>query len=262
MSRVSDRITNLENLIEERESKLRKKITSTKVIYGILVLVVAGYTLAIVPLIKKESSVDKMLEIATGMLSQHATNLRTTAVDHIKENSDGWAKLAVTSAMDSIPKLGTPILAVFDDLTDYIVQHLESVLIPAFTQSIVENAGELKDQYAEFKDEEKMEGLSLIFVEVLEDEMDKYLNDRFVTEVFKLQRQLHSISGSNKTLTKREDAQRRILVNWMYLSKHGESGESFFSNLVDKVKHQFKSLLEVEEEDDIEDAITSESSEL
>ncbi len=243
MSKVSDRIASLENLIQEREIKLNKKIKNSVIIYIVLVICVGIYTTVVGSKIKELTTIENMFEVARGTIAGHVTTLRNEGINKIKGNSDQWAATMVNQGIDVIPQLEKPILMVFDDLNDYVIQHVENVLVPAFTDAIRDNAADLKDRYNEFKDDEKMQGLSLIFVEIFENEMDKYINDKFISEVFDLQFKLNSLASSNLELTKREIAQRKIIINWLYLVDNTKAGDSPLSSFISRFANQAKSLI-------------------
>ena len=250
MSKIADKITGLEDLLEERERKLYKKIRNSIMIYVVLVIFVIAYTSFVVTQIKKLTTVEYAFEIIKGTMSEQVTTLRNKGTQKIKENSDMWATNLVIQIVDTIPLLEKPVLMIFDDMTNYIVLHVENVLVPAFTANLRENAEELKSRYKEFQDEEKMQGLSYIFVEIFENEMDKYINDKFVSEVFNLQKKLRELSSDNVELTRKEEAQRRILINWMYLTDNADFSESPLSRLVDKLSRQLQSLIGYDEEEE------------
>lgn len=243
MNKVEEKIRALEQLVDERERKLNRKIKTTIVIYAVLVVVVAAYTTIIVPKFKEETSPEKLHEIARGTIGEHITELRIRAADHIREHSADWASLAVRRSIEMIPQLEDPILQLSDDLNDYIAEHIEHVLIPSFTNALKEHAEEIRDRYKEFNDEEKMRGLALIFIEVFEEQMDDYLNDRFTVEVFELQKRLMDFSRTGGQMTKKQDAQRRLLINWLYIAEVGESGESPLTTYLESLGGQVQALI-------------------
>jgi hypothetical protein len=163
MSKVADKILALETLLNEKESKLKKKITNTQIIYAVLIALVAGYTLWIVPKIKEVTSTTVMSEIIVTQVSELLTKMRTNFATEVRSNSASWATTIVDQTIAAIPQVEEPILEKADFMIDYVAQHIENELIPAFTDSLRENSAELRERYSEFKEEEMMQGLSLIF---------------------------------------------------------------------------------------------------
>ncbi len=247
MSTVTDRISALERLLEEKDENLKKKIKMTGLIYGVLVLIVAIYTTWIIPEIKKMTSPEVAAELALAQISANIPQLRSAAVKQIRDNQDQWIAAIIEQVIQTIPQLEKPALVAFDQITDYLVQHVEHVLIPAFTAALKDNAVELKDRYQDFRDEEKMQGLALVFVEIFELEMDRYLNDKFIKEVYGLREKLRVLAEPTSELTKKELAQRKILVNWMYITETQQFGDTKVINFIDKLKSNFTSLLDIED---------------
>ena len=253
MSTVSDRLKSLEDLLSERENNLSKKITRTIIIYTILVAFTAGYTLFMVHYVKKQTSPDIMSEIAVNLASQYASKGREHAVKEIAENSEVLAQTVVKHTIDAIPKAEAPLVNVADIFIDYIDQHMKTELIPAFTKVLNEHADDLRDRYNDLHDEEKMQGLALILIDVLEIEMDKYIGSTLISEVFELKKKLLALAKPKAQLTKQQYAQRQVLINWIYLTENQEVGDSYFFNFLEKIQDDFNSIMEHEElEDDLE----------
>ena len=89
-----------------------------------------------------------------------------------------------------------------------------------------------------------MRGLSLIFVEVFEEQMDEYLNDRFTVEIIELQKRLMEFSRTDaERLTNKQDAQRRLLINWLYIAQQGDSGESPITMYLEMVQNRLQGFI-------------------
>ncbi len=248
MSKTVDRIRSLENLLKERDIALKKKIRSSLTIYAVLVSLVAAYTLWIVPKLQELTEPDDMFQIVKSTLSEHLTTLRTRAITEIKNNSEVWVTGLVAQTVSAIPQMEKPALRVVDELINYVTQHIEDALIPAFTTALSENAGDLKERYSDFRDQEKMQGLALIFVEIFETEMDKYFNERFVAEVNRLQSQLREYGKPKANLTKKEAAKRQVLIGWVYLAEHNQGfGTTAFNDYIERMKNDAKVILKLDE---------------
>ena len=246
MSAVTDRIISLENLLNERENTLNKKISRTIVIYVILVGLTAAYTLFMVYYLKRQTSPEILSEIALNLTSQYAAKGREHTVQRTTENSEEIAQVVVEQTINSIPRAEVPILNLVDVFIDYIDQHMKNELIPAFTVILEENADELRARYQDLQDEEKMQGLALMFVDILEIEMDKYINESLISEVFELKKKLLELASPEGQLTKKQFAQRQVLINWVYLTENKEVGNSYMFDFLEKVQDGFNSILEID----------------
>ena len=250
MSAVSDRVKSLENLLSDREDRLNKKITRTIIIYVILVCFTGAYTIFMVYYLKRQTSPDVLSEVAVNLTSQYAAKGRDYAVNRIGDNSEELAQAVVTQTIESIPKAEIPILNAVDIFIDYVEQHMKNELIPAFTRVLEKHADELRARYQDLQDEEKMQGLALVFVDILELEMDRYINEALISEVFELKKKLLEFARADATLTKKQLAQREVLINWVYLTENQDVGDSFFFNFIEKVKDGFNSIMEVEDQEE------------
>ncbi len=246
MSKIADKISTLETLLNQKETKLKKKITNTLIIYAVLVAVVAGYTLWIVPKLKEITSTQAMTEIILTEVSELLSKMRTNFTDEVHANSSVWAVEIVKQSIEAIPQVEEPLLEKADAMIDYLAQHLENQLIPSFTDFLRENSVELRERYAEFKDEEMMQGLSLIFVETIETEIDQYLNDYLIKEISHLRNQIRQLNQGKKILTKRDEAQRNLIVSWVYLTENHADEGSILSDCLSRVKDRCMSMFTIE----------------
>ncbi len=128
-----------------------------------------------------------------------------------------------------------------EDLRVQVRKRAEERLLESMISSLENSADDIQNIDAL---EEKMQGLSMIFVEILENEMDKYINDKFISEAFKLRYKLNSLAAPKKELTRRESAQRKIIVNWLYLVDNARTGETPLSNFINRFDNKAKSLIE------------------
>ena len=255
MSKASDKLAAVEQLLSDREEKLRKKLTLTSIIYAVLVLFTAGYTLLIIPLIKKKTSPDAASEYAIAWALTHMSNVRINTGEQLRENSQELSKTIVKQTIELIPKFEEPLLGVVNNSVNYIVDQIEVVLIPAFTKALQKNSDELKRSYKDFEDEEKMQGLALVLVEILEKELDLYINEAFIKEVFELKKRLLELGKPGVELTKKEIAQRDVLINWIYLSNNQATGGSAFYDLVERMKTEVNNLIHDEKKDEEIDGV-------
>ena len=251
MSAVSDRVKSLEALVNDRENGLKKKIKRTIIIYFVLVGFTAAYTLFMVHYFKRQTSPEALSEVAVNLTSQYVAKGRAYTIERMGNNSADLAQAVVKETIASIPKAEAPILNAADIFIDYVEQHMKNELIPAFTDVLEKHSDELRTRYQDLQDEEKMQGLALVFVDILELEMDRYINEALISEVFVLKKKLLELSRADAQLTNKEFAQREVLINWVYLTEHQDVGDSFFFNFLEKVKDGFNSVMEVSDNEDI-----------
>jgi len=262
MDNVADRIAGLEKLLEEQERSLKGKIKWTVIGYGILVLFVLWYTLLPLPGIQKGkwitaiggiqefTSPDTFAGYVRSWLTVNLPAQREAAVQQLSENSNVIAKTLVDKTLNEIiPMVEDRTTQVLDDLSDMLAEAVEDQLMPAFAEFIREDAPKLRRDFAELKEDETGKGIVLIFLTVIQQELDKYINDQLEVALGDLQKKLHRLTKTDASLTKKQDAQRRALMYWAYLADHGEVGKSPYFEIYEKLKGKLEGQLNFKDMD-------------
>lgn len=239
MTSPKERLSSLEEMVSEQERSLSRKFRTTVIVYAILVMVVAGYTLFVAGAINDLTSVDSLTEQVSSFLSASVPEYRQSAVDEIQSRAPQISEQAVAQTIDSlIPATEKHAQMLLDRLTDRVVRSIETELVAEFGEFIKGDADKLKRDYAELMDKETGEAVVLMFISVIENEMDKYMNDYFIDAVGDLKIRIHDLTKSGAKLTKQEDAQRRAILSWAFLAEHAETGESMYFNLFEQLRQK------------------------
>lgn len=90
-----------------------------------------------------------------------------------------------------------------------------------------------------------------MYFETMAKELDTYWDQHFVKDLEAFQIQLRNITAEGKPVTKKQDAQRRVLVSWAALSKGGDSGKSeVFAALLERVENEMSQFLPTKSKQD------------
>lgn len=249
---IEAKIASLETLLADQQDRLKRSIRNTFVIYGILVLFVLAYSSVVLMKIKQSTSPEAMAELATGYLNSELPKARESMVAMLEEHADEWAEGAAEYVTDSIPAMENQVQFLLDDLTDKLVEHLRAQLVPAFTEFIREDAAELRERFKDLNDDEVIKGITLTFLQVIDEELDSYLNERFVAQAEELQIALHKLADPNRRLTRKQLAQRQAIHAWAYLAEHAETGDTVVTELLAELKKNYLRYMKDEPEPDEE----------
>lgn len=241
MTDLADRLASLEATLEGQEHQAKKKLTVTIVVYAILVLLVGAYTTVVGRSVAELTSTEALAEQIKGAVAQHLPAQRQALLAQIQGNSNAYAKSLVSYTIETcIPAVEAKTTLALASLTDMLAEAVHTRLMPAFVEFLRGDAPEIKRQYAALTDKEVGKGVALIFVSVIEAELDKYLNEQFVGDVGELQKGVRALGASGAKLTLREDAQRRALVYWAYLVEYAPVGDSVYYDLIQQAKARFQ----------------------
>jgi hypothetical protein len=239
---IEAKLAQLEKQVEADQLALQKKISAAVITYGVLALIVVGTTTFLVAEWKAHTSPEAVAGHVKSFIDGSVSDARKALIDELEKNSEQTAKKAVRWALDQIPKAEAPISEMLDSVSEQVTGKLNEELVPAFAAALKEQTPELRSQYKELTDDDAMLGLAKVMVDVVETEMDKYLNDEFGASVGDLQSRLRQLGKPRDDLTKREDAERRALVYFSYLAERGEFGSSVFDEFLERMKDDFRFL--------------------
>ncbi len=248
MTAVADKLAALEAALAEQEVTLRRKTKTTVIVYAILVGVVAGYTFYVAKLIKELTSKEALTEHIQSALSGIVPERRQAIIDQLKSSAPDLAKTAVGQIEQTvIPTIEQQAKGVLDKLAGTVVKSIREKVVPDFAEFLRKDANTLKQAHSELLDKESSEAVVLLFISIIEEELDKYLNDRFIHAVGDLRKEVMDLTKKGARLTRREDAQRRVLINWAYLAEHKDVGTSLYFDLLQDFKKKVDFVKEDEE---------------
>lgn len=237
MNNLETKLAILETLANEQETKLSNGIRKAIITYVILAIVVLGYTVYAGNLLIELTSPKAVKEQFMAYINQ-VPQQRQALYHAYRKNSERWAKALVGTCVDSMPLLENQVQALLTNYTDTLAQKVEVEILPAFAAYLKNDAPELKAKYKELTDKEVAQGMANLFVDIIEKEVDKYINKELIDDLNKLQVQLQELAKPNATLTQKQDAQRRVIQYWVFLTEHTPVGESVFSGFLPVIKGQ------------------------
>jgi hypothetical protein len=126
-----------------------------------------------------------------------------------------------------MPSLGILIKDQLNNYSDTILQELSTKYTPALNKYFERHKSSISAGLETLSDEEAAKQLSLMLIEIFNRELDlACINlDNSVSE---LQKKIDVITRKpNSQLTKREYAEKKFLIYWMFIVKHGKMGDTF-----------------------------------
>ena len=238
MNNVEERLATVESMMAAEHRRLSRFLVQSVVIYAILVVVVIAYTCFAAYEIKKMTSEDELLSQLRALMLQ-VPDKRRELVNLYDQNADPWAKQVVAEGLSQVDSLEEMATGAVDEAVDKLAEAVRSEILPTFTAALKEHAPEIKQQHADFKDPALAASVVEVFSEVVEAELDKYVNEHFVKGIQDLQVRLNKLASPKAKLTRKEDAMRQFLQCWVYLADHADMGESPLEGLLKSVKDRW-----------------------
>jgi hypothetical protein len=228
MDTLRNRVTALESLTAEQETKLGRSITTAVVVYLILGLVVLAYTVYAGNLLIEMTSPTALKEQFMAYINQ-VSEQRQNLHDAYRKNADKWAGELVAAAVNCVPLIENHLQLTITNASDSLAQRIEGEILPLFAGALKKKGDDLKTKYKDAESKEIAVGLAGILVDIIQEELDKYVNQEFVGDLNNLQKELQTLANPKAQLTLKQDAQRRIIQYWVFLNEHLPVGESVLS---------------------------------
>lgn len=237
---LEDRVVKLETFIAGEQASLRRGTRYILVTYLVLLVVVAGYVTYVTAALKDLTSMKGQAQLLQAAVSELGT-LRGQLLRDYQANKQVWAKESADYLVAQIDGLEPLAQEGMKSLFDMLGQEIEQRTIPAFTEALKANAAELKAANKDLTDKEVAQGLAILFNETIDKELAAVINENLVKSINSLQKDLDKLARADvKTLTAKQDAERRLIQDWVWLTEHTPVGESVFEGLFKLVEQEFK----------------------
>ena len=255
MSKPADRVEALEKIIEMQEKHIRRGTKVVAWIYAVLIIIVLAYTTYvysfITSVVEEQTTEEQLVAYTRSWCATELPKHRETAVRKLREESDVWSKDLVAAVINMIPALEERLKNHTSTAITSMMVELNREVMPAFMKQLEADALTIKQSWDDLGNEAFTKTISKMYFETMAKELDTYWDQHFVKDLEAFQIQLRNITAEGKPVTKKQDAQRRVLVSWAALSKGGDSGKSeVFAALLERVENEMSQFLSTKSKQD------------
>ena len=241
-------LAKVDHLSKVMQEKKNKAINTTKmyaIVYGVIVLFVFGYTWIIFAKLKEYSTPDNISALVKNKIKDSLPGLNQALVSQARKNAPIIAERAVEAVNEAIPRIEDLIKNVIDDNAKKIILQIKGDMFPKLHKILKENAKAINDSADALTDENTAKEIAKSLVKEIEREIDyNIIGDDFYKKLDSFRAELEKIATkpANK-LTMKEAAERKIIVNWLYLIKNGESLQSITSTFMSRCAFVWEDLI-------------------
>lgn len=248
MKDLENKINDLTAKIENLRKKTQSSTKISSIVYIVLVIFVFAYTSTIMSLVKKKATADSIsaqlrLIIDRDLLTDAN---RKWVLDTCKERSPDVADALVEMAHNQIiPTLEIHLKQLVDQQVDSIIVRLDRDVLPELTKVVKEHANDLKTHADDITDEAVAQELAKILAKEFDREMGNFINDKVKHRMNLLREELDRISEKPYSqLTLKEAAERRMIVNWVFLMEHHEAPQNIFGEMIKGVNGAYEGFMQ------------------
>lgn len=239
------KVDHLAKVIQEKKGKAIGTTKMYAIIYGVIVLFVFGYTSIIFAKIKEYSTPDNISALVKNKIKESLPSLNQALVSQAKKNAPIIAERAVEAVNESIPKIEDLVKNLIDDNAKKIILQIKGDMFPKFHKILKDNAKAINDSADALTDEKTAKEIAKTLVKEIEREIDyNIIGDEFYKKLDSFRVELEKVATKPaNTLTMKEAAERKIIVNWIYLIKNGESLQSVTSTILSRCSFVWEDLI-------------------
>ncbi len=243
---IEKQIDALSGKICELRRKTEKSARWASIIYVLLVVFVFVYTAVIMSLLKSKATPDNVsakirIVIDRDLLTDAN---RQWVLSTCKKYAPDVAESLVRMTHEKIiPTMREHAKKLIDVQVDYIIEHFEKDVYPEVSRVVKEHAQALR-KHSDIADEEVANELAKILASEFDREMGKYINDNLKKRIASLQGQFETIAAKPyDKLTLKEAAERRLIVNWVFLLEHHEAPEDILGGMLKEMNATYEEAL-------------------
>ncbi len=243
MSSAEDKARSIERVLQEEQEKLRKRFNVTLVVYGILILFLLIYTNFIYSRIYGYIGPEGLKdhgETVVNLVSQYPDEL----LKMYEESKNDLADSVVQQTFDAIPEAKGLLKNQIDVYNDKLGAELRSTIIPGFREYIRGTLPQLKADYKEAKAKKPDLTVGMfitdLYVEYLDKEISKILNeDAVIAQAESLQKALYTMDKAKGPITRKQEAERQIIINFIMMAKLDSEGSPILEDLHKFLEERF-----------------------
>ena len=247
MSELENKLGTLSTKIEKIQKKSAKSAKYTIVGYVLVVIFVFAYTTILMLWIKKEVTADNISAQMRHMINTSVLTdeNREGIVRYCRDQAPVWAEGLVQMTHDQlIPIMKMKVKSIIDNTTDSGITILKTDLFPKIKQLMEDNATDLT-KHKDLADQEIANEIAKILADESEREMNVFINDKVKNRIASLRSHLDKMSAlPYKKLTRKEAAERRLIVNWVYLMEHHEAPADIFGEFMKGINGTYDGIMD------------------
>lgn len=221
-------IESIESLSKAIGEKKKKAVGTTKlyaIVYALLIVFVVCYTTVIFVKIKEYATPDAVSAMIMNKVKDSLPDLNKAIVDHSRKAAPMIADKAVESVNEAIPKAEEMVKDVIRQYTRQIVVQMKADIFPKFIKILKDNSKQISQSADALTDENTAKELAKTLADEIRREIDNnVICYEFFQKLKEVTGELERIASKPANeLTAKEAAERRMIVNWLYLVKKGDT---------------------------------------
>jgi len=231
----------LEKTLRKEYEKAIIGVKVTALIYGLLAIFVFAYTSYVYVKIRELATPANVAALAGDYAKEKIPVLKQHLVAQVNANAADWAnQLADYAHKELIPQLGDTAKQQLNNLADMLMQEIKTKHLPALKDYLKKNVDEALSHAEIVSDDKIAKAYAVLLVEELDGEVDKIMDNKIYQQIENLKNEVETLIHKPKAkLTKKEDAEKRVLMYWSYLANHKDMGESLFASKMQAVSDAF-----------------------
>ena len=240
MSEIAKKVIALQEAVKKEAEKDAAAARRMLLVYAALVVFVAAYSLFLTTTIRRDAT-PRALAI---LFLEHARESLPKMFDGVDTKMEKNAQVMATKTVQSIyhviPQLTEMAKVQCDLMIDKQLDNIEATYMPKVKEHIKTSMEGIIAHKDVGKDKDLAKVLTVQIVDELDRESGVILSREFYSRIDGLTAEIKKLRVTKvSSLTKRQYAERMMIINWLYLTNHGRGGNSVMAGLLSSTTDAF-----------------------
>jgi hypothetical protein len=219
-----EKLQTIETMVGEREMALTKQLRVTAWVLGILAVAAIIYTTVVANMLLSFMTPQQLAMQFRAFLESELPSARTMIINHAKANSAEYVRAAGNQLLGFIPSAESYAKSHLDEGMNALMKNLESDLAPVLGNYVSSLTPELRETLKKDAGGDPNKMFGLVLSNALDKELENILNKDVDLALGKFNDSILKYKDPANIKTRHDDAVRRTLIYWSWLSK--QAGEA------------------------------------
>lgn len=230
MNDIKAKLDALSQRLEKAGSKYSTGNKIISVAYVVVILIVIAYTTIITAKLREYATPKNVAQDISAQVIASLPKMQFAIEREIRQNLPMWTDRMMEQIYEYIPRCEKMVIDAIDTQADTLIAQAKMNYLPEITAYFKTNIKESLKNADILKDETLAKSMAHGMIEDIEAEMDRIINREFFSRLDALHQELVSITRKPKAqLTLREDAERRALLNSVFLVYYADYSKSILA---------------------------------
>lgn len=227
------KVDSLEQAIKTERGSVSASLKVSLVFYGLMVVIVLGYTSYVTSKFEEMATPSTVAALVAEQMQSRVPSIREYLVKNTKAKAPEWAAKVVDYSGEIVPQIEAMAKNGIDSATESMMTEIKAQYMPQLQDYLQNNLDRVFANHDVVNDEDMVKQLASLLIDDVDRELNQVFSNRYYKQLEDVRAEIIKISTKpNDKLTMKEMAEKRVLIDWMFLTEYGVVGDNYFIDFV------------------------------